>query len=196
MVLWKFDLLINIKRQHLPVARFSEITSKWQISDKGLFWWHFIFPWVSMTENLTQYDHTANMCRKHWCSCKENCSIDVFPLLCIWVAYFTILKFKLLIKKWMGLIIHWYQLARRRLRRLLRHTWEFILKHRLHGQYIFEEPQLCIFLTEHCLSHTVNIHFPLHSLEVFMIAIQEVQQLPSALNLILTTPLGNFCNSF
>lgn len=102
MVLWKFDLLINIKRQHLPVARFSEITSKWQISDKGLFWWHFSFPWVSMTETLTQYDHTPDMCRKHWCGCKENCSIDVFPLLCIWVAYFTILKFKLLCKKMNG----------------------------------------------------------------------------------------------
>lgn len=46
-------------------------------------------------------------------------------------------------------------------------------------------------------AHTVNTHFPLHSLEVFMIAIQEeAQELPLALNLIMTTTLCNFCNSF
>lgn len=49
----------------------------------------------------------------------------------------------------------------------------------------------------HWLSHTVNIHFPLHSLEVFMIAVQDkVQEAPSALNLIASAALRTLCNTF
>lgn len=82
-------------------------------------------------------------------------------------------------------------------KRLIPSTWGVSLIHWLHAQYIFKSFYYASFFDRHWLSHTVNIHFPLHLLEVFMIAIQEgVQELPSALNLISATALCNVCNTF
>lgn len=183
--LWNFDLLINDKWKSYPVVHVWKVIFLWQISDKkGLFLRCFVVPRGSKGEFITQYD---NKCKYAWCYwqccwclwCKIKGITVLMSFLSItfeWTLVCLItLEFKLgCWQKQMWLIMCWYWLFKG-------HVCRSQKAHTPHMGSHFDTSIACaVYLQRastmhlfdiHWLSHTVNIHLPLHSLEVFMIAI-------------------------
>lgn len=80
---------------------------------------------------------------------------NVFPQHCIWVntSFFHYIKIQIGLLAKINVVNNALVLTSKdhvcsEVKSLISHTWEVILIHRLHVQYIFKEPQLCIFMTD------------------------------------------------